>query len=67
MGIVWYSQGMARPRIDYNTQCICMECNQVYLKELKLTMCPNTNCFNSHLRFQSRSQTTRRRREVKRY
>lgn len=58
---------MARPRIDYNTQSICMECNQLYPKELKLTMCPNPNCFNSHLRFQSRSKTARHRREVVRY
>ena len=58
---------MVRPRTDYNLYCICMECKQVYPKALKLTMCPNPNCFNSHLRFQSRSKTARHRREVRRY
>ena len=58
---------MARPIIDYNTKCICMICKTQYLKSLKMTRCPNMNCFNSHLRFQSRSKTTRSRREVVRY
>ena len=58
---------MARPQIDYLTQSICMECKQLYPKNLKLTICPNPNCYNSHLRFQSRSKTARGRREHKRY
>ena len=58
---------MARPIIDYNTQCVCMVCKTQYPKSLKMTICPNRGCFNSHLRFQSRSKTARDRREVTRY
>ena len=58
---------MSRPYTDYSKHSVCLECNQIFLKELKLTMCPNPNCYNSHLRFQSRSKTARNRREHKRY
>ena len=58
---------MARPIIDYNTQSICMVCKTQYPKSLKMTICPNRGCFNSHLRFQSRSKIARDRREVTRY
>ena len=44
-----------------------MNCKQSYAKVLKLTMCPDPNCYNEHLRFQSRNYNTRKRREVKRY